>query len=315
MNASGAAAATSIACQEGNQLMGESDLQLFGGNWTEQKLEAIDQYLRAYAKVLKNQPFRRIYIDAFAGTGYREQRATDAGGGNMFTELAESDPQRFLDGSARIALRVEPAFHRYIFVELHERRAGELERLRTEFPERASSIEIDRDDSNDAIKRICSRWDPTWRGVLFLDPFGMQVAWSTIQAVASTRKIDVWILFPFAVNRLLTSRLDDMQPGWPAALDKLFGTRDWQTRFYRQRQVDNIFTGPETVVEKSLTFKGLGAFYMERLRSIFPVVADNPRVLRNTRNQPLFQLYFAAANKGRGGQIALKIASHILDRI
>ena len=294
--------------------MAEDGLQLFGGGWTEQKLDALDRYLRAYVNVLKKQKFTRVHVDAFAGTGYREQRSSDDGG-SIFNELAETDPQQFLDGSARIALRVDPPFHRYVFVELHERRATELERLRADFPQRAASIDILRDDANQAIKRLCAQWQPKWRGVLFLDPFGMQAEWETIQAVASTRVIDVWILFPFAVNRLLTRRPDDMLPGWSDSLTRLFGTDEWLSRFYRERQVDNIFTGSETVVEKQLTFKGLGAFYLERLRAIFPVVADNPRVLRNTRNQPLFQLFFAAANPGRGGQIALQIATHILNRI
>jgi hypothetical protein len=38
-------------------------------------------------------------------------------------------------------------------------------------------------------------------------------------------------------------------------------------------------------------------------------------MLLTTGNQPLFQLFFAAANRGKGGEIALKIAKHILDHI
>ncbi len=77
----------------------------------------------------------------------------------------------------------------------------------------------------------------------------------------------------------------------------------------------DIFNGDLTVIEKNLTLEGLGAFYAERLRTVFPVVAPNPRTLRNDGNRPLFQLFFAAANTGRGGEIALKIAKHILDII
>jgi three-Cys-motif partner protein len=295
--------------------MGEDNLQLFGGSWTEQKLDALGRYLRAYVNVLKNQPFTRVYVDAFAGTGYREQRADGGSEGTIFEDLTEPGPQQFLDGSARIALNVEPPFHRYIFIELHERRAAELERLRAEFPHRANAIEVRRADANQAIQELCGRWESRMRGVLFLDPFGMQAAWATIEAIARTRVIDAWILFPFAVNRLLTRRPEDIQPGWGNRLTKLFGTDEWSVRFYRKQEVENIFEGSEMLVEKDLSFERLGEFYMERLRTIFPIVAKNPRVLRNTRNQPLFQLFFAAANPGRGGKIALRIATHILDKI
>ena len=51
--------------------------QLFGGSWTEQKLEILKKYLETYNTVLKKQPFERVYIDGFAGTGYRQQRKSE----------------------------------------------------------------------------------------------------------------------------------------------------------------------------------------------------------------------------------------------
>lgn len=44
----------------------------FGGGWTKQKLKVLRKYLSAYTTALKRQPFKTAYIDAFAGTGYRE---------------------------------------------------------------------------------------------------------------------------------------------------------------------------------------------------------------------------------------------------
>jgi hypothetical protein len=49
----------------------------FGGDWTETKLRLLSDYLSAYATALKNQPFAKIYVDAFAGTRYREERGGD----------------------------------------------------------------------------------------------------------------------------------------------------------------------------------------------------------------------------------------------
>lgn len=49
----------------------------FGGNWTEQKLECVRKYLRAYTTIMSKQPFHYAYIDAFAGTGYRETESDE----------------------------------------------------------------------------------------------------------------------------------------------------------------------------------------------------------------------------------------------
>ena len=46
----------------------------FGGNWTEEKLKRVEKYLKAYATIMNKKKFRFAYIDAFAGTGYREEK-------------------------------------------------------------------------------------------------------------------------------------------------------------------------------------------------------------------------------------------------
>jgi len=61
---------------------------------------------------------------------------------------------------------------------------------KSEFPNRA--IEILNEDANAAVQRTCR--DTDWRSnraVLFLDPYGMQVSWETLVAVAATKAIDV----------------------------------------------------------------------------------------------------------------------------
>ena len=92
-------------------------LQMFGGDWTDEKLRRVEKYLKAYNVALKKQPFTREYIDAFAGTGYREVKQPDSQGHLLLPELVEEDCQDFVDGSARIALKVEPPFHKLTFIE------------------------------------------------------------------------------------------------------------------------------------------------------------------------------------------------------
>jgi three-Cys-motif partner protein len=188
---------------------------LFGGPWTQRELGVVREYLRLYATALKNQSFERIYIDAFAGTGDRTNKRRDS---LPLLDLPEFDA--VAKGPARLALEVEPAFHRYILVE----RASELEALKTEFPN--LKVEIVNADANEAIAAVCSttNWRGT-RGVVFLDPYGLQVTWATLVAIAATKALDVWVLFPsgMGLNRLLT-KSGDIPQGWQETLDRSLGT-------------------------------------------------------------------------------------------
>ena len=51
----------------------------FGGHWTEIKLDMLHRYLRFYMTALKQKPFGKIYIDAFAGTGFRSVKEAPVG--------------------------------------------------------------------------------------------------------------------------------------------------------------------------------------------------------------------------------------------
>ena len=93
--------------------------QKFGGNWTEEKLNIFTSYLDAYLIALQNQKFKKIYIDAFAGTG----------------EIETRDGDRYLIGSAKRALMADKKFDLYYFIEADPQKATELQTMiDTEFP-------------------------------------------------------------------------------------------------------------------------------------------------------------------------------------
>ncbi len=291
--------------------------QLFGGDWTEEKLAILKKYLVAYTTALSRQPFLKLYVDAFAGTGYREVRQAES---SLFADLADDAPQKLLEGSAAIALRTNPPFDRYLFIEKRPDRAAELRALCLN---EQKKFEVFTDEANKRMKELCQHsgaWSKT-RAVLFLDPFGMQVEWSTMQAVAHTGAIDTWILFPvgIAVNRLLTKSLSGVPPEWCKRLDAYFGTPNWREEFYGspEPQPLKLFEaeGAAEAAVKTATLDRIGRYFHKRLAEIFPAVAPNPRLLRNASGAVLFQLHFASSNAGRGGEIAVKIAKHILEHI
>lgn len=291
----------------------------FGGSWTERKLTVLAGYLQSYTTALKNKPtaenpFPKAFIDAFAGTGSRSARREDDPPGQrrlVFPDLADEEPQRLLDGSPRIALQTQPPFDSFIFIEQDPERCRQLEKLKSEFPSHRDDIDIRQGDANEEIRALCRKYWSFHRAVLFLDPYGMQVEWTTIEAIASTRAIDLWLLFPLGigVNRLLT-RSGDIPKGWRRRLDLLLGTDDWYDQLYEVETNPTLFGSDEERVVKATT-ETIGRLFIDRLKEIFPGVAEQPGVLRNSVNNPLYLLCFAAANE-RGAPIALNIANQLL---
>jgi len=82
----------------------------FGGTWTQQKLEALSKYLRAYTRIFTVNPraqfYSITYVDAFAGTGSLHSSEL-AGFANLIPDLEKND-EEFRKGSALRALEVEP---------------------------------------------------------------------------------------------------------------------------------------------------------------------------------------------------------------
>ncbi len=287
----------------------------FGGQWTLEKLECVREYLAVYAKVMMNQPFKTAYIDAFAGTGYTRFKSGKAAPTGMFEEeMAEPEAEDFRQGSAQIALKVEPPFDRYIFIEKDRKRAQELEKLKQKFPDRAASIKIEVRDANTELARLC---DPkmNWvgrRAVLFLDPYGMQVDWSTIEGAGRTKHIDMLFLFPLGmgVMRLLRDDPARIPPENAQHLTRLLGN-DWQKEFYVNNDQPSFFDqyGADLGKVKAASPQKVADFWLKRLGEAFVHVSPKGRVLCNSRNSPLYLLCFAAGNaKG------VEIMNHIFKK-
>lgn len=286
----------------------------FGGDWTEEKLEKVRKYLNAYTQALKKQPFELVYIDAFAGAGYRELRAKDNSESSvpLFPELIETESQKFMDGSARIALRIDPPFKKFIFIEKDPNQYLKLKQIKIEFPDIANNILLVEQDANEFLLDYCEKtnWQST-RAVLFMDPFGMQVKWQTVEAIAKTKAIDFWYLFPLgAFNRML-KKDGNLDPAWEQKLDEVLGDKKWREAFFQSNQTTDLFTEQEGL-SRTVSWEGLIDYFKGRLSTVFSGVAENPLTLYNSRNVPLFLLCFACGGSEKGSKLALKIVQDIL---
>ena len=109
--------------------------------------------------------------------------------------------------------------------------------------------------------------------------------------------------------RLLKKRQSPPQ-AWADRVTAVLGTDAWRDEFYKSRKTDTLF-GSEETEEREADYQVVADFFIQRLQGIFAKVAQNPRVLKNSRNCPLYLFCFAAGNL-KGAPTAVKIAQDIL---
>jgi three-Cys-motif partner protein len=285
----------------------------FGGSWTERKLEALGEYLVQYRLIFTRNPaaakLKTIYVDAFAGTGEREVSPPERSPG-LFGY--DDEVRGYQKGSAYRALSIGQPFHEYVFLEQNHRYAETLRQmLHSQFPKLESRCAVHEVDANHWLQDWCRKQD--WRGqraVTFLDPYGMSVEWATIEAIAATRAIDLWVLFPFAIGAGRMMPKDYPPDGlWARKLTAIFGTEEWKSRFYGQSAGSDLF-GDQGAIVRIAGAEEILRFFIERLRSAFAGVVEHPMILENAKHTPMYALCFAAGNP-KGAPTAVKIASHL----
>lgn len=290
----------------------------FGGDWTEIKLARLHKYLRAYRQIFTQNEraryFKTWYVDAFAGTGSRLTGDVPPDDLRLFQDVYEDEETSgYRDGSAKIALTLPEPYDHYLFIDKSRNRVKELrDTISRDHAALLPRCDFRPGDANAVLKAWCNERDWTKeRAVVFLDPYGMQVEWGTVEVLAATKAVDLWYLFPLGVGvaRLLTHD-GIIEETWQKRLDLLFGTNDWRNEFYRVETTPTLFGDDRMTVQRAPVEK-IEAFIHTRLASIFEKAAKG-LVLRNSRASPLYLLCFAAANK-RGAPTALRIAQDILD--
>ena len=269
--------------------------QKFGGKWTEQKLDTVEKYLSFYTTALKNQHFKLCYIDAFSGSGSAVLRD------GLVT-----------DGSAIRALQYP--FDQYFFIEKNDAYLDALaSKIENNHSDLLDKVVLRNGDCNELLQSIDSRqWkEEGWRGVIFLDPYAMDLDWNSLEQISQTEAFDVWYLFPLsAVSRNLYND-GNIPLANQHKLDRVFGAESWRDEIYIESSQQPLFGDAE--LEKIPN--GLKDFIVKRLSETFPVTAKNPIVLTNSNNSPMFLLCFAASNRSGVAQgLALKGASFILNQ-
>lgn len=119
-------------------------MNLFGGDWTQQKIEIVVEYAKAYLTIMNSYPqFKCLYFDGFAGSG------------NIYND-DEIDFEVIKGAAIRILeINIPKSFDVYYFVELDIQNKIELENtIRAKFPDRKSHVVSD--DCNNRLISMAS---------------------------------------------------------------------------------------------------------------------------------------------------------------
>jgi three-Cys-motif partner protein len=182
-----------------------------------------------------------------------------------------------------------------------------LESLEKEYKGRRT-IAIRKSDCNQYLReKVVNNSRINWksnRAVVFLDPFGMQVPWSTLESLGRTMAIEVFLNFPvgMAIQRLLPRDTVKITAQRRTMLDEYFGSSEWFDVVYKR--TPTLFGDEDEKIEQS--GQRLVKWYRDRLQQVFGFVSK-AALIRNSKGGHLYYLMLATPKK-----TGVKIANGIL---
>ncbi len=281
----------------------------WGGLWTKVKLEVVDRYLDAYTKVMKNKGFKIWYIDGFAGDG---QSPDD------------------MVGSPLLALKYN-RINKFVFIDKNRNNIESLKHtVHKKFSNKLCIIEFIKGDANEHIPKILSTWKKNRdRGIIFLDPFGLEISWETIKAIANTEAVDLWLLTVGSsfMLRLLSRDYKRNSQAIIKTLERYLGVSEEYIKKYfyvRQPQLpismkkpDNYNQNRTELIRARLDqysfIRKFVHLIQEQISNLFPITIPPLVLYDKTSGQYKFMLHFFCANNNskRAQVIASDIAKYI----
>jgi three-Cys-motif partner protein len=256
------------------------------GPWSEIKLEIIKKYAKAYSKILTSRKFYHVYIDAFAGAG----------------EHLSKTSSKKIKGSPVIALRTEPPFKEYYFVDLDPKKILALGKKINN----KNNIFLYNDDCNKVlIEKIFPKveYKDFKRGLCLIDPYGLDLDWKVVKTAGEMKTFDIFINFPIAdINRnVLRHDRNKVSKSDIKRMNTFWGDQSWENIAYSNKNL--LFPDMK---EKQDNETVLNA-YLKRLKNIAGYKnVPKPLAMKNSNNAVIYYLVFASQNK---------VANHIIEDI
>ena len=291
----------------------------WGGAWTEEKLNAFEKYVNAYLTIMNKYrgqyDWKLIYFDGFAGSGSRNEDTTSEDNQLMIDlidehQITAEELTPYKGAAERVLNIAQDGFDFYYFIDKDAASSSQLQEKLKPY-QKDKRLEFRHSDANTEVSKLADAMQKNskLKALVLLDPFGMQVDWSSIEKLKGT-STDLWILIPTGVivNRLLDRKckLTHIEK-----LTSFFGKDEafLKNYFYNTRQETTLFGETEVVEKVQEPIRMIANLYIQQMKIIFKYVTEEPLVLYNTRNTPIF--HFACASNNES---AVKIAHEIINK-
>lgn len=247
------------------------------GIWSELKLEILEKYGAAYTKAFARHPgLKKYYVDAFSGPGSHLSRAT----GDI------------VDGSPIRALRINPPFDKFYFIDLDEGKTAYLK-------ERCGNRPDVHIETGDASNYLIHSLLPTIaytkfnRALCLFDPYGLHLDWRAMKMAGESGAIDMFLNFPVMDmnrNAIWHNQAAAPQEGIER-MNFFWGDDSWRQAAYVAQRQGDLF-GTPTVKQGN---EAIVQAFRTRLKQVagFKVVPE-PLPMRNSMNAVVYYLFFAS---------------------
>ena len=274
----------------------------FGGTWTNDKLEILINYIKAYLQIMNNRKYwKLIYFDGFAGSGIIQSN--------------DNNQSSALEGMARRIFQMSTPrnFDMYYFVDKNSSNIDQLRNyIHNNHKEKEKIIYFDSADCNKKLLSLAKflnlKENKNYKVLAFIDPFGMQLKWASLAALKDL-PIDIWILVPtgLGVNRLL-KRNGMISDSWLQRLELFLGLNKNEIieYFYKEELVLPLFGSDKELTKEDKAIERAGALYRLQLMTIFKYVSSAFQIKNNT-GSIMYHFILASNNK-----TAQKIANDII---
>ncbi len=249
------------------------------GIWSEVKLAIIKEYASAYSKIMEAKrregirPWHWIYIDAYAGPGFHLSKTSG--------ELVK--------GSPLIAIKTNPPFHEYHFIDADPSRTAQLRDL---VGPRKDVFIYSKDCNKVLLSEVYpkARYEDYGRALCLLDPYNINLTWQVIEAAGQSGSIEIFVNFMIMdINRnVLRRNPDKAVQAKVEQLTRLWGDESWRQVFYSTEE--NLFGEPEKVPNEKIA----EAFRRRLKEKAGFKYVPAPMPMKTKGNSTIYYLYFAS---------------------
>jgi three-Cys-motif partner protein len=241
------------------------------GAWVAEKLDYLRRYVDLFETSMSQKWSTRAYIDLFSGPG----KCVDRDTGEVYL------------GSPLVALTARYPFTHYFFVD-NDQGALQALRQRCNASPLAGQVHFLQGDANVIVSSLVTEIQsmPSLN-LAFLDPEGLELAWSTVATLATVQRLDLIVHYPqTGLNRSMPAASRQQAT---TQVDRFFGGGEWRQVYEAHCRGEESFLHRHLMDHYKAKLSSLG--YRETRRD--DEVGLEPAML-NEKGVPLYRLLFAS---------------------